>query len=83
MMAQFGFLGTEAMAEGPLNKDKGSSYLLTYRYANLWLFNKIGIDIGTQAVPKYQDGFFRFNFPKKMERVWPFGALQEIAPLTS
>ncbi|MBK9934725.1 MAG: TonB-dependent receptor [Cytophagaceae bacterium] len=65
MMAQFGFLGTEAMAEGPLNKDKGSSYLLTYRYANLWLFNKIGIDIGTQAVPKYQDGFFRFNFPKK------------------
>jgi hypothetical protein len=64
-MAQFGFLGTEAMAEGPLNKEKGSSYLLTYRYANLWLFNKIGIDIGTQAVPKYQDGFVRFNFPQK------------------
>ena len=76
LMAQFGFLGTEAMAEGPLNKEKGSSYLLTYRYANLWLFKKIGIDIGTQAVPRYQDGFFKFNFPNKdgsSIALWGFG----------
>ncbi|GAB4020112.1 carboxypeptidase-like regulatory domain-containing protein [Spirosoma migulaei] len=64
-MIQFGFLGTEAMAEGPLSKKSKSSYLATYRYANLWLFNKLGIDIGTQAVPAYQDGFFRVNFPQK------------------
>jgi ethanolamine utilization microcompartment shell protein EutS len=64
-MAQFGFLGTEAMAEGPLNKAKGSSYLATFRYGNLWLFDKAGIDIGTQAVPFYSDGFIRLNFPQK------------------
>lgn len=86
MMAQFGFLGTEAMAEGPINKEKGSSYLLTYRYANLWLFKKIGIDIGTQAVPRYQDGFFRFNFPQKNGgnlAFWGFGGTSTIDILIS
>lgn len=60
---QFGFLGTEFIAEGPLSKSSGSSYLVTGRYANLWLFKKLGIDIGTQATPTYMDGFARFNFP--------------------
>lgn len=62
---QFGFLGTEAMVEGPLSRKSGSSYMVSYRYANLGLFSKIGLDIGTQAVPSYQDGFFRLNFPLK------------------
>lgn len=62
---QFGFLGTEAMVEGPLSRKSGSSYMVSYRYANLVLFSKIGLDIGTQAVPSYQDGFFRLNFPLK------------------
>ncbi|RYC71026.1 TonB-dependent receptor [Spirosoma sordidisoli] len=74
-MVQFGFLGTEAMVEGPLSKSSKASYLATYRYANLWLFNKIGIDIGTQAVPTYQDGFFRFNFPLRNRRGESVGAL--------
>jgi hypothetical protein len=64
-MAQFGFLGTEGMAEGPLSKKAGSSYLASYRYANLGLFSKAGLDIGTQAIPSYQDGFFRLNFPTR------------------
>ncbi|MBB5283727.1 hypothetical protein HNQ92_001853 [Rhabdobacter roseus] len=64
-MAQFGFLGTEAMAEGPLSRQSGASYLASVRYANLWLFSRAGIDIGTQAVPTYLDGFFRLNFPTK------------------
>ncbi len=62
---QFGFLGTEAMVEGPLSRKAGSSYMVSYRYANLGLFSKLGLDIGTQAVPSYQDGFFRLNFPLK------------------
>ncbi|MCC6371289.1 MAG: carboxypeptidase-like regulatory domain-containing protein, partial [Bacteroidia bacterium] len=32
---QFGFLGTELALEGPLNKNTGASYLLTYRYSTL------------------------------------------------
>jgi ethanolamine utilization microcompartment shell protein EutS len=74
-MAQFGFLGTEAMAEGPINRKKGSSYLATYRYGNLWLFDRAGIDIGTQAVPFYSDGFIRLNFPQKKGGNWSLWGL--------
>lgn len=80
-MIQFGFLGTEGMAEGPINKEKGSSYLATFRYANLWLFKRLGIDIGTQAVPTYQDAFFRLNFPQKNGAsfsVWGFGGTSTV-----
>ncbi|MEM6342770.1 MAG: carboxypeptidase-like regulatory domain-containing protein [Bacteroidota bacterium] len=34
---QLGFLGTEFTAEGPINKEKGSSYLAMYRYSTLQL----------------------------------------------
>ncbi len=63
--AQLGFLGTELMAEGPLSKSSGASYLATYRYSTLSLFSFLGIKVGTDAIPKYQDGSFRFNFPFK------------------
>jgi hypothetical protein len=62
---QFGFLGTELFAEGPLSKTSGASYLVSYRYSTLSLFSGLGINIGTTAVPKYQDGAFRLNFPLK------------------
>lgn len=62
---QLGFLGTELTAEGPINKEKRSSYLAMYRYSTLQLFNFLGIDVGTDAIPKYQDGAFRLNFPGK------------------
>ncbi|GAA4469259.1 carboxypeptidase-like regulatory domain-containing protein [Nibrella saemangeumensis] len=83
---QFGFLGTEGLVEGPLSRQSGSSYLVTYRYANLWLFNKLGIDLGTSAVPTYQDASFRLNFPnKKGGRValWGFGGASTIDILIS
>jgi len=63
--AQFGLFGTEAMAEGPINKEKKSSYMVSYRYATFSIFQAIGIDIGTEAVPKYQDINFKLNFPNK------------------
>jgi hypothetical protein len=62
---QFGFLGTELFSEGPLSKAHTSSYLFSYRYSTLAIFDKAGIDIGTTAVPRYQDIAFRFNFPMK------------------
>lgn len=61
---QFGFLGTEIFAEGPLSKKSGASYLATYRYSTLAIFSKLGIDIGTTAVPRYQDAAFKLNFPR-------------------
>ena len=63
--AQLGFLGTELMAEGPLSKKSKSSYLATYRYSTLSLFSFLGVNIGTDAVPAYQDAAFRLNFPTK------------------
>lgn len=84
---QFGFLGTEAMVEGPLSKTTGASYMAAYRYANLGLFSKLGLDIGTQAIPSYQDGFFRLNFPLKKGgssiAIWALGGTSTIDILIS
>ena len=60
---QFGFLGTELAAEGPISKTSGSSYLLTYRYSTLKLFEGLNIKIGTNSVPNYQDAALKLNFP--------------------
>jgi hypothetical protein len=62
---QFGFLGTELFAEGPLSHAHKASYLFSYRYSSLAIFNKLGIDIGTAAVPHYQDLAFKVNLPGK------------------
>lgn len=62
---QFGFLGTELLAEGPLSKSGKSSYLVMGRYSTLSLFNSLGIKIGTDAVPQYADGAFKFNWQLK------------------
>lgn len=59
---QFGFLGTEFMAEGPMSKSNRSSYLVMGRYSTLSLFQKLGIQIGTDAVPVYGDAAFKFNW---------------------
>ncbi|MEN8229476.1 MAG: carboxypeptidase regulatory-like domain-containing protein [Bacteroidota bacterium] len=62
---QLGFLGTELMAEGPICKESRSSYLAAYRYSTMDIFHALGIEIGTDAVPKYQDLSFKLNFPTK------------------
>lgn len=65
LTGQFGFLGTEFLAEGPLNKSKNSSYLIMGRYSTLSLFQKMNIQIGTDAVPIYGDLSFKFNWKLK------------------
>ncbi len=82
---QFGFLGTELMAEGPLSKKKGSSYLFVYRYSTVRLFDIMGISIGTSAVPKYQDVSFKLNFPirKGSVSLWAIGGKSDIDILIS
>lgn len=72
---QFGFLGTELALEGPLNKNTGASYLLTYRYSTLKLFSAVNFNLGTSAVPGYQDIGFRFNFPTKKAGVFSISGI--------
>jgi hypothetical protein len=62
---QFGLFGAEAFAEGPLSKKTKASYVFDFRYSTLELLQKIGIDIGTKAIPHYQDLNFNLNFPLK------------------
>lgn len=72
---QFGLLGTELSLEGPINKEKGSSYFVNYRYSTLKLLSGLNIKLGTSAVPQYQDGAFRFNFPTKKAGVFSLSAI--------
>lgn len=59
---QFGALtGLEAMTEGPINKERGSSYLVAYRYAFTSFAQSMGIKVGTAATPFYQDLSFKIN----------------------
>jgi len=56
--------GFEAMAEGPLSKKNGGSYLIAGRYSFVGVAQAAGLDIGTNAVPNYYDLSFKFNFGK-------------------
>lgn len=60
---QLGVLGTELSLEGPISRKTGATYLGTYRYSTLDLFNRVNFNLGTDAVPSYQDLGFRLNFP--------------------
>lgn len=63
-LGQVGFNGFEFGAEGPINKDKRSSYMVAYRYSVLGFMKALGIDFGTgSAIPEYQDLSFKLNFP--------------------
>ena len=56
------FSGVELMAEGPINREKRSSYLVSYRYSFTGFADAIGIPIGTNAVPNYTDLSFKVDF---------------------
>lgn len=78
---QLGLLGTELTAEGPISKENGSSFLVMYRYSTLALFEFLNLNLGTDAIPNYQDGAFRLNFPQKngaQLSLWGIGGLSNI-----
>lgn len=56
------FSGFEAMAEGPLNAKKNSSFLVSYRYSFVQIADYLGIPVGTNATPNYQDLSFKLDF---------------------
>jgi len=65
-LGQIGFNGLEFGAEGPINKEKRSSYLINYRYSTLGVMAAMGIDFGTgTAIPEYQDLNLKLNFPSR------------------
>ena len=85
-LSQLGFNGLELTAEGPINKKNYSSYIASYRYSTLELFQKMGLNFGVgTAVPAYQDGMFKLNFPNKKGRtvLWAVGGVSDVSFLDS
>lgn len=75
-----GALGIEFTSEGPINKEKGSSYLLNYRYSTLALLDESGIvDFG--GVPKYQDVSYKVHLPTEKMGVFSFFGLGGISKI--
>jgi hypothetical protein len=80
MSSQFGILGWDLLAEGPLN-NKGATYLVTYRYSTLSMLGALNVPIGTDAIPRYQDASFHLKFPLKNKAsfsVFGMGGLSNI-----
>jgi len=79
MSFQLGVLGTEALAEGPLHKKSGASYLVTYRYSTLKLFSSINFSLGTSAIPDYQDAGFKIFLPAGKAGIFSFSGIGGIS----
>jgi hypothetical protein len=70
-LGQMGFNGFEFGAEGPLNSQTKSSFLINYRYSMVATIQKLGLDVGTgAATPYYQDINFKINIPTKKAGVF-------------
>ncbi|MBI3234428.1 MAG: TonB-dependent receptor [Bacteroidetes bacterium] len=83
--SQVGILGWDLMAEGPFSKKSKASFLFTYKYSTLKMFNALHIPIGTDAIPQYQDASFRINIPGKKSNfaIYGIGGSSEINILIS
>ena len=63
-LGQIGFNGFELGAEGPINRERRSSYLVNARYSTLGVMSALGVNFGTgTAIPEYQDLTFKLNLP--------------------
>jgi hypothetical protein len=51
--------GLEATTEGPFSNKSDASYVVGYRYSLAGVAQKMGVDIGTTALPSYQDLSFK------------------------
>ena len=84
-LGQVGFNGFEFGAEGPISKERGSSFLGNYRYSTLDVMDKLGVDFGAAGVPRYQDFSGKVAIPTRSGRIDWFGLWgdSEIAILDS
>lgn len=68
--------GLELTTEGPFSRKNNSSYLLGYRYSLAGVAQAAGVDIGTTALPSYQDLSFQLNSgDSKLGRLTLFGIM--------
>lgn len=73
---QFGLLGLDLASEGPLNRKRGSSYLINYRYSTTGLVSRLVGEINL----KYQDISFKLNLPTRKAgtfSIWGLGLIDK------
>ena len=69
---QIGLMGIDLASEGPVNKKRGSSYLINYR------FSTTSLATGNDINLKYQDLAFKLNFPTRKTgtfSIWGLGLI--------
>jgi hypothetical protein len=72
LTAQVGLIGVDLAAEGPINRQRGSSYLVNYRYSFTGLLGLLGITFGGEAI-QFQDLAVNLNFPTRRGSLTLFG----------
>lgn len=70
-VVQAGLIGLDLSSEGPINKKKGSSYLVNYRYSFTGLLARAGVNFGGEAIT-FQDVAFNLNFPTRKAGTFTF-----------
>ncbi len=78
-LAQIGFNGLEAGAEGPYSKKSKASYLLNYRYSLFGIMSNVGFEIA--GTPYYQDFTYKTDIPVGKRgnlSVWTIGGRSNI-----
>lgn len=86
LTGQIGVNGIELGTEGPISKEKGSSYIINYRYSTLEIFNRLGISFGVSSSPQYQDLSYKVNIPTKKAGIftfWGIGGISSVSILDS
>ena len=58
------FSGIEAMVEGPMYSGGDNSFLISFRNSFAEFAQSAGLDIGTNAVPRYRDLSYKLDFGK-------------------
>ncbi len=59
---QMGVIGTEFMAEGPLNRQSGATYIAQFRFYTLALIHMAGL---MEQTPEFTDLSFKFHLPSR------------------
>lgn len=80
------FSGLELMAEGPIKRENKSNFVAAYRYSFVEIGDALGIPIGTNAVPNYQDLSFNVDLGNSKAgrfSIFGIGGLSDIAFLAN
>jgi hypothetical protein len=69
---QASLLGIDLCTEGPISKEKGSSYLVNFRYSTIGLLSKLGVNFGDEN-STFGDLSHMLTFPYKRGIIKIFG----------